>query len=321
MKPVFIGGCDRSGTTLLGSMLGTHSECLCVPESQFIIETLNGSNFDVELIKPLAVLEMISKHPRFRIWEFNIESTPTPQVQSINSYPKLIEWIIRRYGETNGKVSPAIWIDHTPFNVKFASALFSLFPQAKMIHLIRDGRAVASSIMPLSWGPKAIDKAAYFWLRNLAYGFAAESAYGPNRVIRIKYEDLVNDSETTLKTICSFIDIDYQPCMVQGDGFKVPSFTRKQHSLVGKKPDPGRINAWENKLSPRQIEIFESTTGDMLGYLGYTPKFGVRARNMTNMERFISTLKTFQLFMSNFYDQAKLYWVSRKSLSKAIPKK
>lgn len=301
MNPIFIGGCDRSGTTFLGSLLGTHQQSLCVPESQFIIEVLNGSNFKIDDIEPRAVLEMIRKHPRFKIWAIDVDDLAVDQ--SINSYSSLIEHIVKHYGEKNAQPTPHFWVDHTPSNIKYVATLLEIFPNAKMIHLVRDGRAVASSLLPLIWGPRSVDKAAYFWLTNLAYGLAAEALYGSNRIMRVKYEELVNETESTLQAICSFIGMEYQPNMVQGDGFKVPSFTRKQHALVGKKPNQTRVNAWQKKLTPRQIEIFESTTANMLNYLGYTPRFGMSAKGMTPMERIISTLKQFLMFAGNIRNE------------------
>ncbi len=304
--PVFIGGCDRSGTTLLGSMLGTHSECLCTPESQFIVQVPSGSALDVNHIDPQTVLDTIMKHPRFKIWRLQIDSSFIWHGQSIISYPELIKWIVKEYGKANGKSSPHIWIDHTPSNVKYAATLIALFPEAKMIHIVRDGRAVASSLLSVTWGAASVDRAAYFWLRNLAYGLAVESFYGSIKVMRVKYEDLVNTPEATLQHVSSFLGIDYQPQMMIGNGFKVPSFTRKDHALVGRALDRRRVSAWQTELTLRQIEIFESTTGDMLRYLGYDTRFGASARPMTIIERCISSLKTLQMFIGNLWQSVRL---------------
>jgi hypothetical protein len=306
--PVFIGGCDRSGTTLLGAMLGTHSECLCTPESQFIVEVLSRSRLDINHINTQTVLDAIMRHPRFKTWRLKTDSSSTWHRQSTISYPELIEWIVKKYGEANGKNSPHIWVDHTPSNVKYAATLLSLFPEAKMIHIVRDGRAVASSLLSAAWGPAAVDRAAYFWLRNLAYGFAIESFYGSTRVMRVKYEDLVDVPEATLQHVSSFLGIDYQPQMITGDGFKVPSFTRKDHMLVGQAPDRRRVNAWQTELTLRQIEIFESTTGDMLRYLGYSTRFGASARPMTIIERCLSSLRALRMFIGNLWQSVRLSW-------------
>jgi len=137
---------------------------------------------------------------------------------------------------------------------------------------------------------------------------AAECSCDPANVIRLKYEDLVIAPEDTLRRVSSFLGIDYQPQMMKGDGFQVPSFTRRDHVLVGQAPDRRRVDAWQNELTSRQIEIFESTTGDMLRYLGYDMRFGTNAKSMTIIERCASNLKTWQMVIGNRWQRIRLQW-------------
>jgi len=283
--PVFIGGCDRSGTTLLASMLGAHEECLAVPENQFKIEVFRSCQSAIGNIDLENILNRIRRHWRLRIWSLDIESVSVSQEEIGTSCAELIEWLVKKYGEKVGKPAPRIWVDHTPSNIRYASTLLEHFPDAKMIHLVRDGRAVAASIMPLDWGPNTIHRAAHWWVQKVAYGLAAESFWGENKIIRFRFEDLVRKTETSLRRLCSFLDIEYQPEMTKANGFTVPLYTYQQHVMVGKKPNAKRTNAWEAELTPREIEIFESEVGDLLYYLGYTPVFGLKARGVTRIEK------------------------------------
>jgi hypothetical protein len=185
-----------------------------------------------------------------------------------------------------------MWLDHTPKNVRYAHTLFAAFPDARMVHIVRDGRAVAASILPLDWGPNVIDSAARFWAERLAYGLAAELCW-PEKIIRVHYEDLIQHSQSTLKALCEHLTISYDPAMSQGRGFQVPSYTAQQHLLVGKAPDPTRIDAWKQQLTPRQIEIFENLTGDLLKTFGYTTDFGLSARKITWQESITAGLQEF----------------------------
>lgn len=312
MRPVLIGGCDRSGTTLLGAMLGGHSDCLCVPESQFLVDLLGNSATNTPSDFDLAeILKALAQHPRFNLWGVELDA-PAALSKEIGLYAQLVEWIVRQYGVMHGKPNPLVWIDHTPWNTKYAATLFNLFPGAKMIHIVRDGRAVAASIMPLSWGPKTVDQAAYFWLRNLSYGLAAEIRY-PDHVIRVRYEDLVSDPAGTLEGLCGFIGIDYQPGMAQAGGFQVPPFTRKHHALIGQLPDTGRIDAWQNNLADRQIEIFESITGDMLSYLGYTPRFDAHKRGMNAREKIFSVFGVTRMYAGHLVQRVRLHRSGRNA--------
>lgn len=284
MKSIFIGGCGRSGTTLLGAMLGAHSVCLCTPESQFKADVFKDLyTAKKKVIDIPAAMNMIKSHWRFKIWDIALGAEPPPEV---TSYTELIEWIVRLYGRGVGKPNPGIWIDHTPGNRKHADMLFDLFPESKMIHIVRDGRAVAASIMPLDWGANTIDRAAHFWQTRVSQGLAAES-FSKDRVIRVKYEELVQEPEETLKKLCSFVGIDYRQEMAGGTGYRVPQYTQKQHSLIGRNPDSKRVTAWETSLTDRQVEIFENIAGKLLADLGYSLKYGAGAKKITKIERFM----------------------------------
>ncbi len=287
--PVFIGGHPRSGTTLLGDLVGSHSDCICTPESQFKISVYQRLNLHGNEAPDLGkATEMIKRHWRFGIWALDIAAVP---YGGIHSYGELILWFAKSYAMKSSKSDAKMWIDHTPANIQFAGLLRELFPEARFINIIRDGRAVAASVMPLDWGANTIDGAAYSWVEDISCGIAAESALGKDRVLHVRYEDLVRETENTLKKICNFLNLQYNPRMILGGGFKVPGYTIQQHSLLGKGPDAKRVNAWERKLNPRKIEIFESIAGKLLLYHGYTLKYGGNAREMNRIEKMISGIQ------------------------------
>jgi len=66
--------------------------------------------------------------------------------------------------------------------------------------------------------------------------------------------------------------------MIGGTGFKVPQYTQKQHSLIGRNPDSKRVTAWKTSLTHRQVEIFESIAGKLLSDLGYSLKYEYEAK-------------------------------------------
>ena len=288
MRSVFIGGHPRSGTTLLGAMIGAHSDCICTPESQFKTRVLRDASVKNKgLTDPGTTLRLMNKDWRFRIWGLRIGSVPYDE---ISSYRDFLEFIVKAYGLKAGRPNPLVWVDHTPSNIKNAPVLLEIFPDAKFIHIVRDGRAVASSVMPLDWGPNTIDKAAYSWVKRLSQNLSVESMLGPMRIMRIKFEDLVQHPADAMKQVCRFLAVDYQPQMVEGAGFNVPRYTANQHSLVGKKPDPAEIDTWGTNLTARQVEIFEGIAGDMLLSLGYSLKYGGYTRKMTMVEKMISEI-------------------------------
>lgn len=292
-------------------MLGSHADLLCVPEMQFKFEILRlaghetqGTEEQTDLIQKLAT------RSSFRIWELDGDTITTSGDQLRGR--ALIEGIVGAYGAKVGKPEPTMWIDHTPRNIRYAWTFFRAFPEAKMIHIVRDGRAVAASVLPLDWGPNEIDSAARFWAERLAYGLAAES-FWRKKVVRVRYEDLVQCPEVTLHRLCETLAISYDPVMCRAVGFQVPQYTAKQHALIGREPDSTRVNAWEKQLTARQVEIFESIASGLLETLGYTPQFGLSARPMSRRERILAGICEF--YKKEFANRAR----KRKRKKATIP--
>ena len=283
-RPVFIGGCPRSGTTLLGSMLGAHKECLTVPESQFKIEALRSMHGAGGLVDFRASLNTALGQRRFWAWRVALNHEEVPALESFVSYGDLLEWVVTRYAEYVGKRDFKVWVDHTPSNKNHLLTLFEMFPKAKAIHIVRDGRAIMASAKSRYWGPNTALSAAHWWLEHVSLGLAAESALGSQRITRVKYEDLVTTPEKVLKPLCTWLDIEYDPAMAKGNGYKPTSEYLRRNPLIIREPDPTRAEAWKGELTSRQIEIFESRTMDLLRYLGYKLEFGLRARRINMFE-------------------------------------
>jgi hypothetical protein len=313
MIPVFIGGHPRSGTTLLGDLIGAHSDCICTPESQFKISVYRRQNLQRAHEPDIPkIAGLIGKHWRFRIWGVDIAGIP---YREIRSYRDLILWMVKAYAENNSRPHAGMWIDHTPANIQFTGTLAEIFPEARFIHLVRDGRAVAASIIPLDWGANTIDRAAYSWMEFISCGIAAEASLGHERILRVSYEDLLREPQSTLERICFFLNLQDQPRMTEGGGFRVPGYTARQHSLLGRKPDAQRAHAWEKRFTPRQIEIFESIAGDLLSSLGYPLIFGNSARKMSVMDRMVSGIR--ELYKVNIVN--KLRRQDRKKRALKMP--
>ena len=102
MKPVFIGGCERSGTTMLGAMLGCHSRSLCLPESQFMDDQLAHADSDGR-IDSRAALGRIVAHERFRLlWGLSLEPASVQADKLGSTLADLWTWLAQAYGRKAG---------------------------------------------------------------------------------------------------------------------------------------------------------------------------------------------------------------------------
>jgi hypothetical protein len=266
MRHIFIGGCDRSGTTMLGAMLASGDGYIATPESNFKNRLLESP---LNIFGPMdsrAVIQSISNHWRFRIWGLQL-SSEFIELNETSSFADILDNLVQLYASAHGTNGATAWIDHSPDNIAYIGQLRTLYPDAKFIHLARDGRAVASSVMPLNWGPNTITTAAKWWKQRVGKGLAAEKEF-PADVLRVKYEDVVLQPEAALRRICNFCGLEYSPAMVAGKGFVLPGYLTA-HGLVGKPPQTDRVMGWKVALSDRQVQLFESIAGDMLIDLGY----------------------------------------------------
>jgi hypothetical protein len=268
---------------MLGTMLGCHSQCLCVPESQFLDPLLGATSKEAET-DPRRVLVRIAADERFRLfWALPIDPEGSNE-RELSTPAGALSWLVGAYGRKVGRNSPSLWVDHTPTNFRRGRTLLRMFPEARFIHLVRDGRAVAASLLPLDWGPNNTLQAAEFWMARCAAGLAAELELGSNRVLRVRYEDVLAEPEISLRRIASFAGLDYEPAMVAKGGSRPTRYHERQHRLVGEAPDASRMEQWRQIFTARDVEIFEAEAGEFLEILGYPSTYGLSARPATRAE-------------------------------------
>jgi Sulfotransferase family len=281
LRPVFVGGCPRSGTTLLGAMLGHGPELLTVPEALFkfnLLPRLIGDDGRVDTEDALALL---AKDDFFQRWRVEPSNNLPPRV----SATELVDRLVEAFGRKTGKPNPTVWVDHTPGNIRYSASVSRMYPAGRFLNLVRDGRAVAASVLPLDWGPNTIADAARWWAMHIGVGLAAERALGPERVLSVRYEDIVRNPKLSLPKICSFLDIPYDERMIDSRDYDARAFTAIDQRLANRPPDPARAFAWEHLLSQSQVEMFEHLTWELLDLLGYDMAYGASARMAPRRER------------------------------------
>jgi Sulfotransferase family len=284
----FVVGAPRSGTTMLRLMLDAHPDLAIPPETYFI--TKAQKTWRAAKRKPgedqvEAFIESVTGHKRWP--DFHLDADEfAARVRERN--PKQLGAGVRVFYEMYAeKIDKPRWGDKTPFYVRKMDVIQKVLPEARFIHLIRDGRAVALSIKDLWFGPDTISECAEFWVARLDE--AREQAQDLLHYQEIIYEDLVRDPEPNLRRIAEFIDVPFDERMVRyyenvderiavetppeevaPDGRIVSTEERmKIMENLKRPPDPTRIDRWREQMSPEDIATFESIAGDRLRELGY----------------------------------------------------
>jgi hypothetical protein len=248
-------------------MLGTHEDVVCLPESPFMGPLARGFHDSADIIA--STHRAIQSEFKFKFWQLSASDREACLHAGARDYRSLIEAYVEAFAKRHQRQNARYWVDHTPHNLAYCRRLADAFPDARFLHIVRDGRAVAASWIPLTWGPNTVVGAARQWMIHMAHGLAAEQSLPSAQVRRIRYESLVSEPDALMRELCAWLDLPFRAAMTEGKGFQVPAYTRNQHTLIGSPVDPERIARWRSKLRPREIEIFEHLTGDLLPNLGY----------------------------------------------------
>jgi hypothetical protein len=279
--PVIVLGVSRSGTTLLKEMLGRHSE-LAVPSESYFIPQLwdrHGPRPDAE-----AVLADLGRLARVREWGVTPDDVrrrlpPDP------SFPEVIAAVYGAYADARGKPR---FGDKTPAYMQRLDLLERVFPHAQYVHIVRDGRDAMLSFAAMRRRPR------FNWARPRGPGdFACQwdfevraarrlgETVGPGRYLELRYEDLVAEPEPTLREVCAFVGLGYEPGMLEYH-HGVDASALEDHPRLAQPPTAG-VRDWREQMTPRDVEHFEAIAGRTLEELGYpraypAPSSAARAR-------------------------------------------
>ena len=279
----FIVGVARSGTTLLRLMLDAHSQLAIPPETHFVPKLIRKAE-DGELTRA-EIAEFVTTHRRWP--DFGLDPGDfTRRLESVDPRDggEVARCLYRAYAEQQGKLR---WGDKSPPYVKRMPRLASALPEARFIHVIRDGRDVALSLVDVSWGPDTVGEGAAKWAEEIRRARKHAGRIGEERYMEIRYEDLISDPERHLRDVCSFVDLEFEPAMLDyhrsaaermaggeldlgGKGGTITAADReRQHALVSAPPSSERTRRWENEMSEADREAFDATAGKLWRKLGY----------------------------------------------------
>ncbi len=268
--PIFVVGSQRSGTTLLRLMLNAHPNIAIPFESNFIVDTARRIDEygDLRDRKNLRRLLDDIAEDSFVARGGLIVDKEKILAFSPDTYPELIRSIYTVYAASHGKTR---WGDKDPAYVTDLDVIHELFPDCRIIHIVRDGRDVASSLMGLDWGSRNIPRLArdWQWKVTLAHKMGAMI---PDQYLEVRYEDLVRSPQACLEEICDFVGERYDDAMLryhEEASKSMPSDSLKYHASSISPPDPAKIQMWKSKMTPSDQMIYEQIAGETLNDFGY----------------------------------------------------
>jgi hypothetical protein len=272
---VFFVGCPRSGTTLIQRLANAHPELAVVHELHWLPrawEQRTGIAADGTVEPELADILLADRRFRKlklapdRVHELAAERPP---------YARLVSELFDLHGAAKGK---RLVGEKTPGYVRHIGTLHELWPRARIVHVIRDGRDVALSLTSWhraertlgrfpTWSEDRVVTSALFWEWNVRQGRDAAPLFG-ERYHEMRYEALVADAEGECRKLCDFLHITYDAAMLRFHEGRVqddPSLDAKR----GWRPVTAGLRDWRTEFKPSDIARFEAAAGSLLDELGY----------------------------------------------------
>jgi len=269
--PFFVG-CARSGTTLFRAIFTSHPDMAIPDETRYFSDMVNRrqeyESF-TEFNSERFLRDMFSHRSSPR-WINQDEVRGALASPPAASYSDAVRRIYRLYAGKSGK---SRYADKTPLNTLVIGPLAETFPESRFVHIIRDGRDTALSLMDHRFGQGHIVEAARYWRRRVSWGRAGGRRIGPSRYREVRYEALLADPEGTVRELCEFIDLPFDPVMLRYHERKEvfgsrPGVTRSYSEKFNLPPTKG-LRDWRTQLSKRELALFEVAAGDALDELGY----------------------------------------------------
>lgn len=271
--PVFLFGFERSGTTLLSMMVGAHPE-IAVTLSVTGLWYRYGRRLDeYNRLRDSADVERLVDdvlgEERIRLWDVTLKREDVADGLGVGSFPEVMARFHLIYAREKGK---ARWGNVDIATLANMDAASAWFPEGRFVHIVRDGRDVALSHETYRYTPYNTWECASAWARALEVNLKMGAVLGPGRYLVVRYEDLVLDSETTLRRICQFVGVDYSSRMLEYPTMvdeKIPRDRRWLWPTLNEPPVKSNAYRWKTQMSRTKRIVFEREASGMLRGLGY----------------------------------------------------
>lgn len=275
-RPLFIVGCGRSGTTLLQVLIDHYSQ-IAIPVESHLFKNFTElfpryGNLCVPRNLRTLVRDLLHD-VRIKNWRLGIDvetfcrTLPTPDVRHV------IAHLFSLYASKAGKRR---WGDKSPGHAYYLREITRYFPEAQIIHVVRDGRDVVVSSRRAFMGKPSILANARNWSRRVSTCDAFERQAPLGTFFTLRYEDLVAHPQDVMGNVLAFLGEPKRkieqtvPKTMLAQAYRT---SRVQQALA--QPISGRnVGSYRHALSPREVALFEGVTSEVLVRHGYSLDFG-----------------------------------------------
>jgi hypothetical protein len=258
LPPLLVGGTGRSGTTITGRLLGEHRDYYMIPfEVRFLSDRhglgdLVAGRSSLAAFRRRLLEKWFHRDPGIGLHEITDERTIRAALrelgEGLRTDPRRAgERFVHRLFDPPALAAGARgWVEMTPGLARVADEVLSILPDARLVHIVRDGRDAACSVAPLPWGPSTIEAGLEWWADSLDQAYAGVAAAPPGRALTVRMEALLaTDRNREYERLRAFAGLDDDPGM--------RAFFETQATADG-----AHIGRWRKDLTPERADAFDA---------------------------------------------------------------
>jgi sulfotransferase family protein len=275
---LFVTGCTRSGTTLLQRMLDSHPQLAVSNDTHLIPRSVLELRGDPDLPLTHQLVREVTGYRYFR--HLGVETETAERLaRSCRTLAELVRALFDEMARRRGKPLAG---EKDPEYVRRLPVLHRLFPSARIVHVVRDGRDVALSTLDWMtpsrflgrmalWREEPVAVCALWWRRQVSAGRRGRAVVGQDRCLEVRYEQLVCSPESALASVARFLELPYEPQMLRYNESRSAAPVRARRPEVKDQwlPPIEGLRDWRTTLTQRDLQLFEALAGDLLTSLGY----------------------------------------------------
>ena len=289
--PVYIGGLDRSGKTTMRAFLSSHSN-ISIPRVGSNMWTYFYRQFG-RLDRPRnleACLAAMLRYKHVAHLDPDVARIRGEFASGAQTYAHLFSLFLKHHAERNGKPR---WGAQTGLIERYAPQMFEAYHGLKVVHMVRDPRdryAASRTLWPEGIGGSGAAVARFSYSTRLARSHV--DAYGTDRYMVVRFEDMVISTEKTIRTVCSFLGEPYESAMLTMPA--APELREKLRPGGSPNDIPALsseyIGEYRERLSHSDLAFIQLVAGKQMRRFGYESRTVATSRRTLTVRVSIDVL-------------------------------
>ena len=246
-RMLFVVGARRSGTNWVQRVLTAHPDVVAVPTETYLFA------------RGLAPLRERFQHAA--IGSYKVGSIYMPLDDMLDAFRDLCDRVFGGVLEAVGPEARYL-LERSPGHADVLDLVGAVYPDARVVHIVRDGRDVARSLVSQDWGPAGIAEAAAEWRDSVMRARSAGAGLG--HYVEMRYEELLADPRQHVAGLYAALGLE------AGAEVLAAALTEAgvSYNADPRMPEIG-TGKWRAAFSEADLALFESIAGDLLDELGY----------------------------------------------------